>query len=101
VSVTVQDFDRVTRRSDPRGLLIRFDADSDQPITRMELDLEGDGEPAVQVAFGVGVGFDGRYVRALAWKATVNGTWPLIVRAWNQRGEQSTTRCVPGVTVTF
>jgi hypothetical protein len=99
--VLVLDFDATARRSNPNGALVRFDAGSDAPIVRVELDLDGDGEPAISVRFDVGVGFDGRYVRALAFKPTVNGTWPLTVRAWNSRGESSTATCRPGMTVTF
>ena len=101
MNVFVIDFDRTAQRSNPDGALVRFDATSDAPITRVDLDLEGDGEPAITVRFDAGVGFDGRYVRALSFKPTVNGSWPLIVKAWNARGESSTTRCAPGMTVVF
>lgn len=67
----------------------------------MELDLEGDGEPAISISFAVGVGFDGRYVRGLAFKPTVNGTWPLVVTVHDALGRTSTTTCRPGMTVTF
>jgi hypothetical protein len=97
----VLEFDAVARRSDPKGLLVRFDAGSDQPITRVILDLEGDGEPPIEVGFTVGRGFDGRYVRALAFKPTVNGTWPLVVTAFDAAGRSGSSRCTPGVTVTF
>lgn len=82
-------------------MLIRFDAGSSEPIVRLDLDLEGDGEPPIQVTFPAGLGFDGRYVRALAFKPTVNGTWPLVVTAYDAVGRVSATRCSPGVTVIF
>lgn len=72
--------------------------ESAQPIQRVELDLDGDGEPAVPLVFPVGRGFDGRYVRGLRFKPTVTGTWPLVVRAWNTQNEMGEVRCV-GVTV--
>jgi hypothetical protein len=97
----VLDFDPTTRRSDPNGALVRFDASSDQPIVRVDLDLEGDGEPPIQVSFSVGLGFDGRYVRGLAFKPTVNGTWPLVVTAYDALGRSGVARCEPGMTVTI
>jgi hypothetical protein len=101
VSINVIDFDTTAKRSDPNGALVRFDAGSDVAINRIDLDLDGDGEPAITVRFDVGVGFDGRYIRALAFKPTVNGTWPLVIKAYNLRGETSTTTCKPGMTVVF
>lgn len=80
---------------------MNFDASSPNAIVRIELDLEGDGEPAIPVTFPAGVGFDGRYVRGLFFKPTINGTWPLVVRAFDTLGRSGTTRCTPGVTVTF
>jgi hypothetical protein len=101
VSVVVQDFDRSVARNNPKGALIRFDAGSSDPISRIEIDLDGDGEPGVPVIFPVGVGFDGRYIRALAFKPTINGTWPLIVSATDTAGRTNATRCTPGITVTI
>lgn len=101
VSVVVQDFDRDVARNNPKGALIRFDAGSSDPITRIEIDLEGDGEPGVPAIFPVGVGFDGRYIRALAFKPTINGTWPLVVTATDTAGRTNATRCTPGITVTI
>lgn len=68
---------------------------------RVDLDLVGDGEAAIITSFEVGVGFDGRYIRAMAFKPTVNGTWPVSVTAWDTAGRTSTTVCSPGVTVIF
>lgn len=101
VSVIVQAYDTVAKRSDPRGMLVRFDAGSSEPIVRLDFDLENDGEPAVPVTFPAGVGFDGRYVRALAFKPTINGTWPLFVTATDAVGRKASARCLPGVTVGF
>ncbi len=100
VTIVVNSYDTTTTRSDPRGMLVRFDASSSEPIVRIELDLEGDNEPAVPLNFPTGLGFDGRYVRGLAFKPTVNGTWPLLVTATDATGRVGQTRCLPGVTVT-
>lgn len=82
-------------------MLIRFDAGSSEAILRIELDLEGDGEPSILVNFSGEPGRDGRYFRALAFKPTVNGTWPLVVTAYDAVGRKGATRCTPGVTVIF
>jgi hypothetical protein len=101
VSVIVQSYDLEAKRSDPKGLLVRFDAGSSEAIVEITLDLENDGEPAVPLKFPTGVGFDGRYVRALAFKPTINGTWPLLVTAVDDVGRKASARCLPGVTVGF
>ncbi len=94
-------YDSQAKRSNPYGALVRFEASSDVPIVKVELDLEGDGEPAIPLTFEVGSGFDGRFVRALAAKFTANGTWPLVVTASDVRGRTGSARCTPGITVTF
>lgn len=86
VAVLVLDYDRTTRRSDPKGCLVRFEAASPRPIVKVTLDLEGDVAPPIATTFAVGPGFDGRYVRALAFKPTENGTFPLRVTAWDDLG---------------
>ncbi len=101
VSIVVQEFDPIAHRSDPKGALIRYDAGSSEPIVEIDVDLEGDGEPAITYRFENKVGNDGRYNRALAPKFTVNGTWPLIVTAVDAVGRKGSTRCTPGITVTF
>lgn len=101
VSVIVQAYDLTAKRSDPRGLHVAFDAGSSEPIVRIEMDMEGDGEPAIPLTFPAGLGFDGRYIRGLNFKPTVNGTWPLLVSATDAVGRKATARCLPGVTVGF
>ncbi len=101
VTVIIQAYDQTARRSDPAGALARFEAGSAEPITRVEFALEGNGEPGVLVVFPVGVGFDGRYVRAVAFKPTINGIFPLVVVATDQTGRRGGTRCTPGITVGF
>ena len=59
----------------------------------------GNGEPSVPITFPVGLGYDGRYVRALSFKPTVNGTFPLVVTATDGVGRKGAVRCVPGMTV--
>lgn len=80
---------------------MRFEASGDAPISKISVDLEGDGEPSIEFSFVPENKRDGRYARALAFKPTVNGTWPLIVTAVDALGQSITTRCDPGTTVTF
>ena len=94
-------FDETTKRSDPNGLLVRFEVGSGLPIMRIDLDLVGDGEAAIITSFEVGPGFDGRYIRAMAFKPVANGTWPLSLTAWDTAGRMGTMVCSPGVTVIF
>ncbi len=65
-------------------MLVRFDVSSDKAITRILVDLEGDGEPGVQLSFDGQR--DGRYIRALSFKPAVNGVWQLSVTAWDADG---------------
>lgn len=86
VSVIIQDYDKVARRSDPNGMLVRFDCGSPNPIVAIELDLLNDGEPAIRIGFSDAPRVDGRYCRALAFKPTNNGHWILRVTAWDNQG---------------
>lgn len=78
--------DPVCRRSDPAGCLIRFDIQSPNPVVEAEFDLDGDGEPSLAVFFSGEIARDGRYVRGLAFKFTVNGIWVLRVTAKDDQG---------------
>jgi hypothetical protein len=86
-SVDILYFDQVVRRSDPNGMLIRFDVQSPNPVVAIELDLLDDGEPSIIMNFPDEERRDGRYVRALAFKPTVNGTWTLLVNAIDNHGK--------------
>lgn len=58
---------------------------SPRPVTRFELDLVEDNEPALVASFNVGAGEqDGRYFRAMGFKPVVNGTFTLATRAYAQ-----------------
>lgn len=83
---------------------MRFEVEGPEPIARMEFDMS-DPEPAIPILFDVGRGFDGRFVRAFAFKPTTNGTWDLVVRAFVRGGSGGYTlvgsATCPGVNVTF
>lgn len=85
-TIGILDYDNVVKRSDPNGMLIRFDVHSEKPVILIELDLEGDGEPSLILEFLDEPRRDGRYCRALAFKPTVNGTWTLRVVARDNEG---------------
>lgn len=84
--VIILDYDRVCKRSNPLGCLIRYEVESPNPVTETEFDLEGDGEPSIKVMFTSEVARDGRYVRGFAFKFTVNGQWVLRVTAKDNQG---------------
>lgn len=74
---------RAVARSDPKGLLVFFEAGGPARVTRVELDLLEDGEPAV-----VFDSPDARYIRALSFKPVVDRAEPftLQLRAFDALG---------------
>lgn len=80
-------YDTIVHRSDPRGMLIRFDVTSPLPVATIDLELLDDGEPSIEIKFVPENRRDGRYCRALAFKPVVNGIWTLRVTAVNINGE--------------
>lgn len=101
VGVTIFYNDPVARRSDPFGCLIKFEIASARPITRAEFYCEGNGENPVAIEFPVGPGFDGRYIRQIGVKFTVNGVWTLKVKGWNDQGQVGESDGTHRVEVTF
>lgn len=93
--------DPVAKRSDPLGCLIKYEIASDRPVTRAEFFCEGNGENPVVVEFPVGPGFDGRYIRQIGVKFTVNGTWVLRVRGFDDQGREGLSDGSHQVEVTF
>lgn len=84
--VDIIEYDHVCRRSNPKGCLIYFEVQSPNPVVEVTVGLEGDGEPDIVISFSDEPRMDGRYVRALAYKFTVNGTWTLVVTAKDNQG---------------
>jgi len=84
--VELISYDTYVHRSDPKGMLIRFDVTCPNPVLEIELDLVGDGEPSIIINFLNEPRRDGRYCRALAFKPTVNGDWTLQVSAKDNQG---------------
>lgn len=88
--VDIIEYDTLVHRSDPKGMLIRFDVTSSNPVVKIDLDLVNDGEPSIPVIFLDEPRRDGRYCRALAFKPTVNGDWTLRVTATDNQGNTAT-----------
>lgn len=86
IGVVITDYDKVYHRNDPKGLLVYFDVTADNPVVRVELELLDDGEPSILIMFSSEERRDGRYVRALSFKPTVNGNWTLRVTATDNFG---------------
>ena len=86
VTVYIMEYDKFVHRGDPNGMLIRFDCSSAYPITTIDLELLGDGEPSIPIMFLDEPRRDGRYCRALAFKPVVNGDWVLRVTAKDNQG---------------
>jgi hypothetical protein len=101
VSVVIYYNDPVAKRSDPFGCLIKYEVASSRPITRAEFYCEGNGENPVAVEFPVGPGYDGRYIRQIGVKFTVNGTWVLRVKGFNDQGQEGISDGTHRVEVTF
>lgn len=85
VKVFIMEYDKMVRRSDPNGMLVRFEIASQNPVVEVILNLSDD-EPAIPIYFDAKERVDGRYVRALAFKPTVNGDWLLSVHARDSEG---------------
>ena len=84
--VELIEYDTNVHRGDPKGMLIRFDVTSANPVIRVDLELLDDGEPSISIMFLDEPRRDGRYCRALAFKPVVNGDWTLRVTATDNEG---------------
>lgn len=97
--VLILDYDSVVGRSNPNGMLVRFEIASDHPVVQVELDLVEDEEPSIVINFLDEPRRDGRYVRALAFKPVREGVWTLSVKALDNQGNQAETTGIYKVTV--
>lgn len=88
-------------RSDPNGLLVRFEVEQGERVTLVETGLS-DGEDFLANNISVGSRPGGPVYRGLVWKPVVNGTWDLILRAYEPGFiKVAETVCPHSVTVTF
>lgn len=84
---------------------MRFEVENGPDVTRVEVGLE-DGEDFLGATVDLGgTRPGGPAYRGLVWKPVVNGTWPLVLRAFTGTPgnfvEVAATYCEPGVTVVF
>ena len=92
--------DTAVKRSDRNGALIRWQLYSTQPVKAIELTLVGSGETPQETQYKVQQGADGRYYGGAIIRPTINGTWPLQIKATDARGNVGVAICKPGITVT-
>lgn len=97
--IRVFEYDAVARRSDPLGLLVRYEFDGPVPPARVTFDMDDDGEPPQVVDFPVVHGSDARYFKAFAFKPTREGAFDLVLRALDAGGREVASARCPGVTV--
>lgn len=86
--VEIIEYDQHVRRSDPKGMLIRFDVTSPRPVAEVRFALN-DGASAIVTRFPAPHPPDGRYVRAMAFKPVINGTWQLHLTAKDDQGKEA------------
>ncbi len=97
ISVIILSYDRVTRRSDPNGMLVRFEG-GPRAIVEAIFSTNSGERPKV-VTFPVLPESDGRYFRALAVKLTINGEWLFQMQVKDDQGHIAMSPALP-VTVT-
>lgn len=96
--VLIHGYDRLVHRSDPNGMLVRFDVGADRPVTQIKAWLN-DGEPPFVMNLPLPSPPDGRYLRAIAWKPVKNGQWTVFVQATDDQGRTGTSDGSHSVTV--
>lgn len=72
LNVLIFDYTRNVRRSDPKGMTVYFEIESDQAGIEATFDLVEDGEDPIPLFFSSEPRKDGRYVRGIAFKPTIN-----------------------------
>jgi hypothetical protein len=94
----VYEYDAWVQRSNPFGLLVRFEVNGRKElIDRMEFGLD-DGEDPFTYKI---TSHDPTTKRGEAWKPVINGTWKMIIKVYSSNGKLQAYTVCPGVTVTF
>ena len=96
VTVVVRSFTNPTKRSDPNGCEIEFEAASSNRIIYIKISCDDGDLPFVWTWTE---GKDGRYFRIFGLKLTVNGDWTVRIEAKDDKGNTGFTEFQ--VTVTF
>ena len=89
IDVLIHTYEPTASRSDPHGWSINYEVESDRPNVWMAFEFVGSGEPAIEVMFKAEPRIDGRYVRGLFLKPTVEGSWYPRVRARDDQGNEA------------
>jgi hypothetical protein len=85
MNILIFGYSSNVHRSDPLGLIIQFEVESQNPVAKIIPRLE-DGSLPIEISFIPHNGQDGRYVRALSFKPTINGTFALSIEAFDSTG---------------
>jgi hypothetical protein len=97
LTIVLLDWQRAVARSDPYGMRVAWEASGPSPVRHIEIDTIGDDEPPWSWTYDLAT--DGRGVRGFSVKPVREGTWPIVVRAMDDRGCIAETSSGPTVTV--
>lgn len=101
MSVLITSYDPTFVRGTARGHRIEWNVGSVNPIVKVEVDLEGDGESPKTIMYPSAINDDGRFFYGIFWKPVrTGGPFPLTLRVWDALGGYGEVTCSPGVTVT-
>ena len=88
MNLRITGYDREVNRSDPEGLHITYDMDSDRPIVSFTYWMD-DGATPLEVQYPVKQGTDGRYFRGINVKPTISGEFHFRLLILDDRGESA------------
>ena len=83
IGILLYEYTNPVRRSDVTGLLIKFEVAADNPVVEIRFEINDGDQPFIWKWIS---GKDGRYFRAIAWKATVNGNWTAKITGIDNKG---------------
>jgi hypothetical protein len=86
INILVFEYTNPSRRSDPLGLLVKFEIEADHPVEEISFSINDGDLPFV---WRHTEGKDGRYYRAIAFKTTVEGNWTLTITARDNKGNEA------------
>lgn len=88
MNLRITGYDREVKRSDPEGLHITYDMDSDRPIVSMTFWMD-DGATPLEAQYPVKQGTDGRYFRGINVKPTISGDFHFHLLILDDRGNSA------------
>jgi hypothetical protein len=99
MNLRITGYDKEVNRSDPEGLHITYDMDSDRPIVSMTFWMD-DGATPLECNYPVKSGTDGRYFRGINVKPTINGEHYFHLLVIDDEGNMAEVQSETPVTVT-